>query len=433
MSKVIFSLIALSVLCLSVSQTTLANTETSTTVSPRSQPSQGDTGSTSSSTVIDPDNLARAVIDQSTGKLGVEARIASLGGFASAQSSDTDRWNCVNCRSSTSGVLRIHLDGVISPNTQFSNLTYEYDLINPSGDTVYRFFFRVTLDDGLSVSSRFTENGTISNVPFTQSLDAQGNFVFSVDFSSNAAFPTNWGDFQLARAEVFGNNSPQLVDFLHTFQVDIISSDPNVWFTSEGGRTTLINSNLPPTARAKNLTVAADNSCSASIGANDVNDGSFDPDSGDSISLSLDQAGPFSLGTHAVTLIATDSHGATSTATATVTVIDNTPPSIAGAAVDKTELRPPNHKMVDVIVSYNLADNCGSPAATLDVASNETVNSAGDGNTAPDWEVVDAHHVRLRAERSGQGAGRIYTITITATDGHGNASIQTVTVRVPHN
>jgi hypothetical protein len=43
---------------------------------------------------------------------------------------------------------------------------------------------------------------------------------------------------------------------------------------------------------------------------------------------------------------------------------------------------------------------------------------------------VDAHHVRLRAERSGQGSGRIYRITITATDSLGNASSQTVTVRV---
>jgi hypothetical protein len=56
-----------------------------------------------------------------------------------------------------------------------------------------------------------------------------------------------------------------------------------------------------------------------------------------------------------------------------------------------------------------------------------------DGNTATDWEIVDTHHVRLQAEHSGQGNGRIYTITITATDSQGNASSQTVTVHVPHN
>jgi hypothetical protein len=89
--------------------------------------------------------------------------------------------------------------------------------------------------------------------------------------------------------------------------------------------------------------------------------------------------------------------------------------------------------MVDVTVSYAATDNCGTVSAALGVTSSEPVDGAGDGNTAPDWEVLDEHHVRLRAERSGQGGGRVYTITITAADSHGNASSQAVTVRVPHN
>ena len=69
---------------------------------------------------------------------------------------------------------------------------------------------------------------------------------------------------------------------------------------------------------------------------------------------------------------------------------------------------------------------------SLSVISNEPLNGTGDGNTAVDWVVVDAHHVQLRAERDGDGTGRIYTITITATDSAGNTSAQTVTVSVPH-
>jgi hypothetical protein len=57
----------------------------------------------------------------------------------------------------------------------------------------------------------------------------------------------------------------------------------------------------------------------------------------------------------------------------------------------------------------------------------------GDGDTGPDWEVVGPNAVRLRAERSARGSGRVYTITITATDSAGNASTQTVNVTVPHN
>jgi hypothetical protein len=67
----------------------------------------------------------------------------------------------------------------------------------------------------------------------------------------------------------------------------------------------------------------------------------------------------------------------------------------------------------------------------LTVTSNEPVDGEGDGNTSPDWEVVDAHHVRVRAERAGGGSGRTYTITITSTDGAGHTSSVDVTVRVP--
>jgi hypothetical protein len=88
--------------------------------------------------------------------------------------------------------------------------------------------------------------------------------------------------------------------------------------------------------------------------------------------------------------------------------------------------------MVNVRVDYLTADNCSPVTCALSVTSNEPVNGTGDGNTAPDWEVVDAHNVRLRSERSGGGSGRIYTITITCTDGGGNSTVKTVTVTVPH-
>jgi hypothetical protein len=46
--------------------------------------------------------------------------------------------------------------------------------------------------------------------------------------------------------------------------------------------------------------------------------------------------------------------------------------------------------------------------------------------------VVDARHVKLRAERDGTGSGRVYTITINATDAAGNVTSTPVTVSVPH-
>ena len=72
------------------------------------------------------------------------------------------------------------------------------------------------------------------------------------------------------------------------------------------------------------------------------------------------------------------------------------------------------------------------PACTLSVTSNEGVNDPGSGHTAPDFVVVDAHHVQVRAERDGGGTGRIYTIKIKCVDSAGDVATSTATVTVPH-
>jgi len=106
------------------------------------------------------------------------------------------------------------------------------------------------------------------------------------------------------------------------------------------------------------------------------------------------------------------------------------PVNVTNATVDKPSLWPPNHQMHNVAVNYNTGTPCST--CTLSVTSNEPVNGTGDGDTSPDWEVLSDHAVRLRAERSGGGGGRIYTITITCLNGHGTDT-KTVQVVVPHN
>ena len=84
--------------------------------------------------------------------------------------------------------------------------------------------------------------------------------------------------------------------------------------------------------------------------------------------------------------------------------------------------------MVGVVVNYNIADNLdAAPQYTLSVTSNEPVSSDGD------WQIVDVHHVQLRADRLGSGSGRVYTVTVTSTDQSGNSSSQAITISVPHN
>lgn len=116
----------------------------------------------------------------------------------------------------------------------------------------------------------------------------------------------------------------------------------------------------------------------------------------------------------------------------TTTTASNPPPVITDVSVDRPVLGPPNHKMVPVTVNYDVANHNCPLVCTLSVASNEALNGSGDGNTSPDWQVLDAHHVLLRAERAGNGTGRIYTITITCTNSGGASSTQSVIVSVPH-
>ncbi len=141
----------------------------------------------------------------------------------------------------------------------------------------------------------------------------------------------------------------------------------------------------------------------------------------------------FPVGTTSVTATATDAAGNHATCTFTVTVTDNEPPVISGLAADPDTLWPPNHKLKDVVVNYTSTDNCGVVSCEVtSISSNEPENGTGDGDTAPDWMIVDGHHIKLRAERAGNGTGRIYTIHITCTDQYGNSSSDSTTVVVPH-
>jgi uncharacterized repeat protein (TIGR01451 family) len=111
--------------------------------------------------------------------------------------------------------------------------------------------------------------------------------------------------------------------------------------------------------------------------------------------------------------------------------VRNPAPSITNATVNPSVLWPPNHQLVSVTVNYDVADNCGPVQTNLHVTSNEPVNGTGDGDTVPDWQIINAHVVRLRVERAGKGSGRVYTITITATDIAGRSASRDVTVMVP--
>ena len=153
-----------------------------------------------------------------------------------------------------------------------------------------------------------------------------------------------------------------------------------------------------------------------------------------SVLVTSDAPPVFPLGVTTVTFTAKDGSGNFTTATITVTVVDTTPPVINTVAASPNALWPPNHKMVPVTLTVDVSDICdATPSCTvISITSNEPVNGKGDGNTSPDWQIIDNLTVQLRAERSGGGSGRVYTITVRCTDDSGNSAMKNVTVSVAH-
>jgi hypothetical protein len=105
-------------------------------------------------------------------------------------------------------------------------------------------------------------------------------------------------------------------------------------------------------------------------------------------------------------------------------IIDDSSPSIE-ISVEKDYLWPPNHNMVDVGLSFEVLDNCDpEPEVSIAVTSDEPTA------TAPDSVITDDGGVFLRAESSGQGDGRVYVISVTATDASGNSAYSSLSVKV---
>ena len=103
-----------------------------------------------------------------------------------------------------------------------------------------------------------------------------------------------------------------------------------------------------------------------------------------------------------------------------------TPPVLSNASADPAVLWPPNGKFVDVEIRYSVQSVC-PVSTTLTVSSNELPAAGG----AAEWIVIDPHHVQLKADRLGNGSGRVYNVAITSTNAAGAAS-KVVQVLVPH-
>ena len=170
--------------------------------------------------------------------------------------------------------------------------------------------------------------------------------------------------------------------------------------SAEGIATVTVRDVTPPEVVTKNITVDLDEFGNASIIASDVDDGSSDACGIASLSVSPTTFDCNSVGENEVTLTVTDVNGNSAEGTAIVTLRDVTPPTVVtkNFTVDLDEFG--NASIVAADVDDGSSDACG--IADLSVSPNAfDCSNVGDN-----------------------------TVTLTATDNHGNISSATATVRV---
>jgi parallel beta-helix repeat protein len=200
---------------------------------------------------------------------------------------------------------------------------------------------------------------------------------------------------------------------------------------------------IPLANAGPDQTVICDHSCQAVV----TLDGRGSSD-GDGDTLTFTWTGPFGTvtgatptvtlakGRHEITLTVDDGNGGIASDTVVITVNDIFGPSFHDITVSPGLLLQANHQMVPVTVGVFATDNCDSSVTAcriISVESNEPVDGLGDGDTSPDWVITGNLTVDLRAERSGKGNDRVYTIHIECTDSSGNSSTSHVPVIVPKN
>ena len=137
-------------------------------------------------------------------------------------------------------------------------------------------------------------------------------------------------------------------------------------------------------------------------------------------------------GDHTVTFRAIDDCADSAECSITLHVVANRAPDCSGAHAGTDQLWPPNHELVPVrIVGVTDPDNDAVAIHVTGVTQDESADDLGDGYTCPD-ALIGEDGVRVRAERSGRGNGRVYEIAFTAEDGRGGACSGKVRVCVPH-
>ncbi|MCI5132021.1 MAG: hypothetical protein D3904_10980 [Candidatus Electrothrix sp. EH2] len=186
--------------------------------------------------------------------------------------------------------------------------------------------------------------------------------------------------------------------------------------TSTQPQQVVVKDTVAPTVITKNITVELDENGNASTTADAIDNGSTDNCCLGSKGISKSSFTCADLGENTVTLTVEDCNGNSSTATATVTVEDNTDPIIEVNAQDT--IIPP-----DAPISFKatVTDNC--PGSSLEITDYYCYGVKGNGKEHSKMQscVVNFSGDTLTIVDSG-GVGDNITWTVTATDQTGNTA-----------
>ncbi|MBN9350978.1 MAG: SBBP repeat-containing protein [Chitinophagaceae bacterium] len=268
----------------------------------------------------------------------------------------------------------------------------------------------ITCPDNITVNAASGTCSAVVTYPEATTSGACGSEI-TYSHASGSSFPVGTTTVTVTSTETGATC---------TFDVTVVDNQPPVFTNCPSNKTVNTDAGVcyASVSSVNAGTATATDNCSVTV----------TPVRSDSLTMTDN----FPVGITTITWLAIDAANDTVTCTQTITVVDNIPPTISGVSVSKTVLSPPNHKMADVTVDFTVTDNC-SATTTVTVTSDEAETGLSNGDKGPDIIKIDDKHWQLRAERDGKGDGRVYTITITATDASNNVTTETRTVVVAHN
>jgi hypothetical protein len=117
--------------------------------------------------------------------------------------------------------------------------------------------------------------------------------------------------------------------------------------------------------------------------------------------------------------------------TGVIAPIDTTPPTIS-VTLSPATLWPPNDKLTSITATITAKDDY-DPEPEIKLESITASETLADGDIQDAQLQTDDRSFSLAAKRDGNNmAGRIYTVTYSATDASGNKATASATVTVPH-